>query len=66
MSVLPVIFEKADLKGERQPVQGSATLPDRGKLVFVEREEVLDTCSEPQSSAVGIAIIGVPGPKSLQ
>jgi hypothetical protein len=23
-------------------------------------------CSEPQSSAVGIAIIGVPGPKSLQ
>jgi len=35
-------LEKADLQGERQSVQGSAALPDRGKLVLVEREELLD------------------------
>jgi hypothetical protein len=35
-------FEKADLQGERQSVQGSAALLDRDKLVLVEREEVLD------------------------
>jgi hypothetical protein len=35
-------LEKADLQGERQPVQRSAAFPDRGKLILVEREEVLD------------------------
>lgn len=35
-------LEKADLQGERQPVPRSAAFPDRGELIFVEREEVLD------------------------
>lgn len=35
-------LEKAHLQGERQPVQRSATFPDRGKLIFIEPKEVLD------------------------
>jgi hypothetical protein len=35
-------LEKADLQGERQPVQRSAAFPDRSKLIFIEREKVLD------------------------
>jgi hypothetical protein len=35
-------LEKADLQGERQPVQRSTAFSDRGKLIFIEREEVLD------------------------
>lgn len=35
-------LEKTDLQGERQPVQRSTAFPDRGKLILVEREEVLD------------------------
>lgn len=35
-------FEEADLQGEGQPVQGAPPLPNRGKLVRVEREEILD------------------------
>ena len=43
LSVPPVSLEEADLESERQPVQdGPPAFPDRGKLVLVEREEVLD------------------------
>jgi hypothetical protein len=35
-------LEETDLKGERQPVQGAAPFPNRGKFTLVEREEVLD------------------------
>jgi hypothetical protein len=35
-------FEEADLKGERQPVQHGPPLSDGRKLVFAQREEVLD------------------------
>ena len=35
-------FEEADLKGERQPVQHGPPSSDGRKLVFAQREEVLD------------------------
>ena len=35
-------FEEADLQGEGQPVQGTPPLPNRGKLVLIEREEMRD------------------------
>src|SRR5690349_1480470 len=35
-------LEKTDLQGERQPVPRSAAFPDRGKLILIERKEVLD------------------------
>jgi single-strand DNA-binding protein len=41
--------------------------PYSGDLVLIDtRKDEPDTCSEPQSSAGGIAIIGRPCPKSLQ
>ena len=35
-------FEEADLEGERQPVQHGPPSPDGRKLVFTQREEMLD------------------------
>ena len=35
-------LEEADLQRERHLVQGAPALPDAGKLLLVEREEVLD------------------------
>ena len=35
-------LEEADLQGERELVQGPPPFPNRGKLILVEREEVLD------------------------
>ena len=35
-------LEETDVESERQPVQGAAPFPNRGKFTLVEREEVLD------------------------
>lgn len=44
----------------------AAFSPNFAVLLIIRGLSGLGMCSEPQSSAVGIAIIGVPGPKSLQ